>query len=187
MKKILLALLLAPALASAQGIARTSAVTGNGYSSLPITAPQIVATDPSLVSTFAGGITTDAKRVTGATPIHLFSSFPGVQTNAVVGGAYPALEAPFCFTAMKVSVSGASGGGAGVNTVHTVSDGTNTCTFTLACTSSNSTGAYNVTAVNGTGTGCCYAAAANITDTVASACTTTQPTYRTSAFVGRWK
>lgn len=71
----------------------------------------------------------------------------------------------------------ATGGGGAGNTVWTITDGTNTCTLTLACTTSAATGAYLLTVANGAGTGCNFAANVGVTSSVTTAgCTSTQPT-----------
>lgn len=98
------------------------------------------------------------------------------------------LPSAFKFTKVDGMISGASGGGGG-SSVITLSDGTNTCTATLSCTTSvGSVGTstpYTVAA--GAGTGCSYAAGATVTATVTTAgCTTTQPTIMTT-FIGVWK
>lgn len=124
---------------------------------------------------------------TPARPASLWSAQPGALGGSLRTGGYYQLEAPFRFTKMSFDISTASGGGAG-NTVLTVTDGTNTCTFTLACATSQSLGVYSAAATNGAGTGCVYAAGAVISSTVTTAgCTTTQPTPRIIVFTGYWQ
>lgn len=75
----------------------------------------------------------------------------------------------------KVSVIG--GGGAGT-TVINISDGTNSCTATFACTDTASLGVKQAAMVAGVGTGCSFAPGALLSAAVSSAgCTTTQPTF----------
>jgi len=98
----------------------------------------------------------------------------------------------FTFTAITAEASVASGGGA-ANTVITCTDATNTCTFTIPCNSAppngtSSAGPIRISAANGAGTGCVYAASASLTCSVTTAgCTTTQPTMHDIQFKGTWQ
>lgn len=114
---------------------------------------------------------------------------PATGTGCV-GHVLPAQ--PFTVTGITGYASVASGGGA-ANTVLTVTDGTNTCTVTIACNvappaGTSTAGALNVAAANGAGTGCAFPASATLTASVTTAgCTTTQPTLRNLDLVGSWK
>lgn len=89
-------------------------------------------------------------------------------------------------TRATVNVTSAGGGGAG-NTTITVTDGTNTCTFTFLCTVTNATGAFSIAAVNGSGTGCVYAAGAALSASVTTgSCTTTQPTISNVTYIAQY-
>jgi hypothetical protein len=116
-------------------------------------------------------------------------SCPATGTGCV-GHVLPAQA--FTVTAITGYASVASGGGA-ANTVMTLTDGTNTCTVTIPCNTpppagTSTAGLVRVSAVNGAGTGCVYAASAAITASVTTAgCTTTQPTFKNLDIVGKWQ
>lgn len=119
--------------------------------------------------------------------VTLYSFTSGLQALYVSIGGYVLPSARgFTITGMTVRVTTASGGGAG-NTIWTVTDGTNTCTVTMPCATSQSTGSYRFAAANGSGTGCVYAPGASLSASVSTAgCTTTQPTIGTFAVLGSW-
>ncbi len=140
------------------------------------------------VLVLSGGAFGQGIEVSRPTPeVNLMSFWPNVGMTGPglqLGGHLA--NRPFRITAVTGYVSTVSGGGAG-NTVWTFTDGTNTCTATLACTTSASLVAFRVQAVNGAGTGCSYAALVPITVSVSTAgCTTTQPTVRNLDTVGYW-
>ena len=118
--------------------------------------------------------------------VTIASPHPGAAVTAgMVLGGYVVGERPLQFTAIIPHVSTASGGGAGT-TVFQVSDGTNLCTSTFTCTSTQATGSKRVATANAGGTGCIFAPGATLIFTVsATGCTTTQPNVRNVVFVGR--
>lgn len=121
-------------------------------------------------------------------PTVVIDSFRNAALNNAVniGHAGP-LARPLLVTSGSLWVVTGSGGGA-ANTVITLTDGTNTCTLTVACTASQTTGVKPATVANGAGTGCMYAAGASITASVTTAgCTTTQPSAMTIKVYGLWK
>lgn len=86
---------------------------------------------------------------------------------------------------VRVPSGYASGGGAG-NTVITATDGSNTCTFAIPCSVSQSSGVYTVAGANGSGTGCAYGGTAGVAASVTTAgCTTTQPSFNALLFLGK--
>lgn len=115
-------------------------------------------------------------------------SLNGVMSNTFALGGY-VLPSGRGFTIETVIpvVYVLSGGGAG-NTVVTITDGTNTCTVTMACASTGTTlGGRRLTAAAGAGTGCSFAGGASLTASVTTAgCSTPQPAIRNIDFVGRW-
>jgi hypothetical protein len=118
-----------------------------------------------------------------ASPVSLFSRSAALAA-IFLGGAK--LDRPVTVSRVQGIVinGGSSGGGAG-NTVITFTDGTNTCTATIACSASSAAAGtfLAATVANGAGTGCQYAAEATITASVTTAgCTTTQPTLNLNAF-----
>lgn len=107
------------------------------------------------------------------------------MAGATKTGGFVVGSAATTLTRASFNVTSASGGGAAANTVITATDGTNTCTFSLPCTTSNATGAFSVAGVNGSGTGCAFAASAALTASVTTAgCATTQPTVSTLTILG---
>lgn len=114
-----------------------------------------------------------------------------MSSAQVLGGrALPASHA-FVIQHVGMRVVVVSGGGAGSSVV-TLTDGTNTCTATFACTGSGLTatgdaGAKRVATANGAGSGCAFPAGARITASVTTAgCTTTQPSFTNMDFIGNW-
>lgn len=102
------------------------------------------------------------------------------------GGAICGLKLPpdrgFTITAGSFMIAAISGGGAG-NTVASFTDGTNTCTLTMACTATQSLGGQRPVAA---GT-CTFPAGASVNGTVSTAgCTTTQPSIVNAVIQGRW-
>lgn len=98
------------------------------------------------------------------------------RATAMSGGGYlggGTWARQVTLTKVMGQISGNSGGGAG-NTVITITDGTNSCTATFTCASTQSgTGIVSAT-LAGT---CTFPANASITSSVTTAgCTTTQPT-----------
>lgn len=134
-----------------------------------------------------------------STPEGLFGTGGVSHASAALLGGYAmpgansigATKRPFTFTALSGAITVASGGGAGT-TVITLTDGTNTCTFTIPCNSappagSNATGGIRIAATNGSGTGCVYPPGAIVTASVTTGtCTTTQPTIF-DTFEGYWQ
>lgn len=150
-------------------------VTIQGALTLPATAAA------GAVSYFAGG-----------PPEALFGVGSLTYSNATKLGGYllPANDA-FTFTAMTGAMSTASAGTGSVTV--TLTDGTNTCTFTGTCSGAPPTtgfagnGAYRMAATAGAGTGCVYAKGAAITASVsASNCGTTTP-IGFANFEGTWQ
>lgn len=93
------------------------------------------------------------------------------------GGAVLATIVPAqSITVTRVVLSVVSGAGTGSQII-TFTDGTNTCTCTVACPYTTA----SVSCVAGAGTGCTYAPAAVVTATVTTQCTTSQPTARSIA------
>lgn len=130
----------------------------------------------------------NAKREVRPPPEYLLYTAPAglAAVNSALGGYAISPARGFRITAVGMRVTSASGGGAG-NTVISIGDGTNTCTATLPCATSQTTGTYRVTGAGGGGTGCSFAANAKLLATVTTAgCTTTQPTFNTVHFVGEW-
>ena len=115
------------------------------------------------------------------------SNLLGSTLAAALGLGGHVLPAHPCkITAVSVNVSIVSGGGAG-NTVITLTDGTNTCTATLACATTSATGAYRIVTANGAGSGCAYPANAKIVASVTTAgCTVTQPTITNLEVIGQF-
>jgi hypothetical protein len=134
-----------------------------------------------------------------STPEGLFGTGGVSHAGAALLGGYALpgangvgpVKRPFTFVALTGAVTVASGGGAGT-TVITLTDGTNTCTFTIPCNSappagSNAQGGIRIAAVNGSGTGCVYPPGAVVTASVTTGtCTTTQPTIF-DQFEGWWQ
>lgn len=90
-----------------------------------------------------------------------------------------------------VRVSGlvlAAGGGGAGNSVVTITDGTNSCTATIACSGTTGTlVVVSATLATGAGTGCNFAAGASVYASVTTAgCTTTQPNLNLN-FLGKWQ
>lgn len=133
----------------------------------------------------------------GGQPEAIFSTGILAHTGATKLGGYglPGLNSvgtgrAFTLTAMTGAITTASSSGTGSEQI-TVTDGTNTCTFTLNCTTNapsgtNSVGAFRVAAVNGAGTGCVYPAGAGLTASVTTACGTSQPSAAVS-IEGSWQ
>lgn len=114
----------------------------------------------------------------------------GLRHTSVASNAYLGswqFARPLTITKVSGMNAGVSGGGAG-SSVITFTDGTNICTATVACTTTQSgQGGHVILALaNVSGAGCSYPANATITATVTTAgCTTTQPTLLMN-FYGRW-
>lgn len=134
----------------------------------------------------AGGVSRPARK----DPALLWNVYRNAALSASLslgGKTFPG-DRGACIDSAEFVLSVAGGGGAG-NTVATVTDGTNTCTFTWPCsTTSVADGkAKLVSATNGVGSGCCYAAGKQVTATITTAgCTTTQPTAMFVQFLGKW-
>lgn len=133
---------------------------------------------------FGGGV----QRVLPADPERTLWSFTvALSSSADLGGYKLPTERGFTIEGVTIKVSTLSGGGAG-NTVITITDGTNTCTATFTCATTQAAGPHRAVMANGAGTGCAYPAGAAISASVTTAgCTTTQPTARTIEFVGDWR
>lgn len=126
--------------------------------------------------------------VTADNDIDFLPSYPNAALAAAlgVGGRVTTAELPFTIRAVSFRVTVAGGGGGGT-TVVTVTDGTNTCTATLLCTTSAVIGTYRVATAAGAGRGCKYGRGVALTASVTTAgCTTTQPTVSSLIVMGRW-
>lgn len=114
--------------------------------------------------------------------------------NAATTGACPntgsgcaGLKLPsdrgFRVTAVAGHVMTASGGGAGISTWR-VSDGSNNCDCTVACSLTNTAGPQRAETCTGT---CTFAPGSVVQlNLQASTCTTTQPTWKNIQVVGKW-
>jgi hypothetical protein len=102
--------------------------------------------------------------------------------GGICGAKLPSSRS-FSLQTISMWINVVGGGGAG-NTVVTFTDGTNNCTFTLACATSASAGVYRVA---GAGS-CVFPPNASITGSVTTAgCTTTQPTLQSAMVLGNWR
>lgn len=125
-----------------------------------------------------------------ATPEALLSVYPnGLLTAATFGGFMPTHNITLTRLTMYVSVASTA---TAANTVWTASDGTNTCTFTFPCNTTGfggtqDTGTKGITATNGAGTGCVYAAGALITLAVTTQGCATAATVLNAELVGKWQ
>ncbi len=121
--------------------------------------------------------------VVGDNEVDFLPSYPNAALAAAlnVGGRIMHPDRPFTVRAVSIAETVAGGGGAG-STVVTVTDGTNNCTATLAC--SNGVGRYRIA----TAGACSFAKGANLSASVTTAgCTTTQPTASSLIVSGRWE
>lgn len=114
----------------------------------------------------------------------LCTSFRNAALSA--GGGICAVILPasrgFVLKNLSAWFNTASGGGAG-NTVIQFTDGTNVCTFTLACATSQTPAVRRISAAGA----CTFAPGATVTGTVATAgCTTTQPGIVNAIALGDW-
>lgn len=124
---------------------------------------------------------TRAPRIREAASIYSYPSTP-LANGTGTGASVVAPDTSVRITGVSMWVVTASGGGAG-NTVITITDGTNTCTATWTCVSTQATGVKRVIPVDGAGSGCVYPPNAAITTSVTTAgCTTTQPNARSMIF-----
>ncbi len=142
---------------------------------------------PALAQLGSSALFSRDQWVIAANEVPLIPAYPNAALAAAlaVGGykGHPDVAYQLKAASFRVSV-GSTGGG--TNSIVTVTDGTNTCTFTLPCTTSATAGVYRVAAANGAGTGCLYGYGAGITASVTTAgCTTTQPTVNSLVVVGR--
>ena len=102
-------------------------------------------------------------------PIYL--GVAGAVLPVIATGIFGAAVLDQAFTLKKAKGRIRTAGTGGGNYVATVTDATNTCTFTFACTAGVNT-TVDVTATNGAGTGCVYASGASLTISSTTDCTT---------------
>jgi hypothetical protein len=129
--------------------------------------------------------------VVSGTPISLWGMPFGGAISAVGDG--PASLGGFKLPAHAFTVTNISGwlssdsGGGGGSSIITVTDGTNTCTFTWSCASSTGVAPTGFLLANPSGT-CAFAASASlVAQTVSSGCTGAQPAVTNFAIVGKWQ
>lgn len=139
----------------------------------------------ALAAAFPAGA--NVSRTRPEVPATLWAAAPNGAMSSVALGCRKLRTRGFIFEAVNLGVYVAGGGGAG-NTVITITDGTNTCTATFACSTTNATGGKEVVVANGAGTGCAYAVGADVCASVTTAgCTSTQPAVRNVEFSGYWR
>lgn len=124
------------------------------------------------------------------TPGSVLSVYPNALLTAITMGGARVSQA-YTVTGLTKYVSVASTATA-ANTVWTVSDGTNTCTITFPCNTTGvggtqDTGTKFVAAANGAGTGCVYAANANLTLAVTTQGCATAATVKNATVLGKWQ
>jgi hypothetical protein len=125
------------------------------------------ATGVSLMGVYGDG---HLKHQTSSMLMHTYLGKAGATLPVIADGIWNATSLEQAFTIKKVKGRLKTAGTGAGNYVGTITDGTNTCTFTLACTTA--AGAVNITVANGAGTGCVYASAANLTVSSTTDCTT---------------
>jgi hypothetical protein len=155
----------------------------------------VIAAVVALVALAGSTATAGVKRSVVAAPETTIWTVPGTSGSLALASAAPlgGYTLPtgrgYTVTAITLVTAAASGGGAG-NTVITLTDGTNTCTVTATCASTQPAApvSLRIAAAHGTGAGCAFPASASVTASVTTAgCTTTQPGIRYLSFVGNWR
>jgi hypothetical protein len=112
-----------------------------------------------------------------------------LASSGDLGGKLLPTARGFVVRSVGVRIVTGSGGGAG-NTVLRITDGTNNCDATLACSVSQAAGTYrsDQTASFALSGACVFAAGAAVRATVQTAgCTTTQPTAVNFDVMGDWQ
>lgn len=101
---------------------------------------------------------------------HAYLGKAGATLPVIADGIWMEVTLDQAFTLTKAKGRLKTAGTGAGNYVATATDGTNTCTWTIACTTAAAT--INTTLVNGAGTGCVYASGAAVTVSSTTDCTT---------------